>query len=279
MRAAKESPEKAWERVAVLHLKERNFRYAVFESSAFKHVDFSGADLRGADLRETELHGADLREAELHGADLRDAELYAADLRETELAGADLREARLTGANLNDTEMKLMDVRFTRWAPQPRDWNEIKENIRAGLRIGGWEDKNIDVQMESYDRIAKMRLGVSMPNRRPDAESCVWHDNAGPAEGWPAPDPEKCAERWAERLSEIACLNRWTARRIAGRLTLAGTEDDDGMKRDAMTVRLLTGIGPGQCPVKACSVTEPYCRELRESLDAYEDRQAKQKRQ
>ena len=227
---------------------------AFFTDTKLQGANFKFARLQVADFQNAELQGANFEDAKLSGAVLYGAKLQGANFSGAQLEGADLGKAQLQGSFYKEKpgSWKLVwmpDVSFTfccaeqynktiqementeenlvvnlAWKKEERMfiWNKNKgqcEKKKGDAQNISLEDHLCDYLMPNTDRT---KLDCDKPplkeKKKRTAIVCYESD----AELAP-PSDDSYWNYWTEELavwaSQLACKNRYTARRIFSRWT------------------------------------------------------------
>lgn len=209
---------------------------ASLDGALLTGVNLEGASLQGADLSQARLRGADLRGARLQGADLRHAELEGADLSGAQLRGATLRFAKLWHTDLDGADLSLADLRNIR--PYPLSFFDL---IEVQQQTGQFDDARRDRVRE---RLGEARQNppvewfidaLSFEHRVDVLASDEPKTRALVGQGI---DEEAYWPQLAAFLADLACGNRWVAKRIVRRMGQGSWVEDVAPWRDAVAERL-----------------------------------------
>jgi hypothetical protein len=99
-------------------LRKANLQRVLLQRSNLQLSFLIGADLQGARLSSANLQGAILGEANIQEADLSYANLRGANLRYSNLKGAKLLATKLEGAMLGEADLRMVDLRSIKGAPE-----------------------------------------------------------------------------------------------------------------------------------------------------------------
>jgi uncharacterized protein YjbI with pentapeptide repeats len=137
LRSGAFDPRKIESAIDGLVLRNRSFRFAIFENSWLLAVDLTGADLRGADLEYANLSEAQLDRAQLTGTRLVTAHLQNASLVGVQLQGALLEGAQLQGANLYRAELQGANLSYAQLEGAALDRARLQCATLVGAQLQG----------------------------------------------------------------------------------------------------------------------------------------------